>query len=71
MAAYMGFDLAGVNGGRMEAGSWYAVNDVPDIYASVLQPGMINREILRAKDGASALDGIERRADHLSCGLRP
>lgn len=63
MAAYMGFDLAGVNGGRMEAGSWYAVNDVPDIYASVLQPGMINREILRAKDGASALDGIERRAD--------
>lgn len=63
MAAYMGFDLAGVTGGRMAAGSWYAVNNLPGIYASVLQPGMINRDILRAKDGATALDGIERRAD--------
>ena len=63
MAAYMGFDLAGANGGRMEAGSWYAVNNVPDIYASVLQPGMINRDILNAKDGTGALDRVERLAD--------
>ncbi len=59
------FELEGLADGRMQAGAWYAVKDAPGIYASVVQPGMISKEILSRKDGANWLDNVERRADVL------
>lgn len=62
MRPYMGFDLAGTDGGAMTAGAWYEVEDAPGIYASVMQPGMIAREVFDVP-GANGLDGVENRAD--------
>ena len=62
MRPAMSFDLEGTDGGAMTAGAWYAVNDAPGIYASVMQPGMIAPEVF-AIPGANALDGVENRAD--------
>ncbi len=61
MRAYMGFDLVGADAG-MEAGAWYAVKNAPGIFASVVQPGLIAKDILRSP-GANRLDGVESRAD--------
>jgi len=58
-----GFDLIGTEGGRMQAGSWYAVEDAPGIYASVMQPGMIHPDILNRSGETNWLDGVEQRAD--------
>lgn len=60
-----GFTLVGTEGGRMEAGAWYAVENAPGIYASVMQPGMISDEILNRKGETNYLDGVERGADVL------
>ncbi|MFO7921909.1 MAG: hypothetical protein R6U99_14090 [Nioella sp.] len=57
-----GFDLVGAEGG-MEAGSWYAVEDAPGIYASMMQPGMISDEILNRRGETNWLDGVERGAN--------
>ncbi len=62
MRPSMGFDLEGTDGGAMTAGSWYAVEDAPGIYASVMQPGMIAQEVLDVP-GANWLDAVESRAD--------
>lgn len=62
MYASPGFELRGAEGG-MEAGSWYAVEDAPGIYASVMKPGMIAPEILSRRGEANGLDGVERGAD--------
>ena len=62
MRASPGFDLIGAEGG-MEAGSWYAVEDAPGIYSSVMQPGMISDEILNRRGEANWLDAVERNAD--------
>ncbi|MDG3042969.1 hypothetical protein [Roseicyclus marinus] len=62
MRPAMGFDLDGTDGGAMTAGSWYEVTDAPGIYASVMQPGMIAREVFSVP-GANGLDGVENRAD--------
>ncbi len=62
MRPAMGFDLDGTDGGAMTAGAWYAVTDAPGVYASVMQPGMIAREVFDAP-GANGLDGVENRAD--------
>ncbi len=62
MRPYMGFDVAGTDNGLMQAGSWYEINDAPGIYASVVQPGMVSREILNS-GGANWPDGVESRAD--------
>lgn len=59
---YWGFDLVGDDAGRVTAGSWYAIEDAPGIYASAMQPGMIAREVFDVP-GANGLDGIERNAD--------
>jgi len=56
------FDLAGTDNGGMTAGAWYEVEDGPGIYASVMQPGMVAREVLDVS-GANWLDGVESRAD--------
>lgn len=63
MRASMGFDLVGAEGGGMEAGSWYAVEDAPGVYASAMQPGMISEAILRREGETNWLDSVERRAD--------
>ena len=63
MRAYFGWELEGTSNGRMEAGAWYAVKDAPGIYASAMQPGMIDPDILNRRGEASRLDGVERRAD--------
>ncbi|MGP6085458.1 hypothetical protein [Antarctobacter jejuensis] len=60
---YFNFDLEGAEGGRVEAGSWYAVRDVPGVYASAMQPGMISNDILGRPGETHGLDGVERRAD--------
>ncbi len=60
-----GFTLEGTEGGRMEAGAWYAVKDAPGIYASVMQPGMISEEILSRRGETNYLDSVERGADVL------
>jgi len=62
MRPFMGFDLIGTDAGAMTAGSWYEVDDAPGIYASVMQPGMIDRAVFDTP-GANGLDGIESRAD--------
>ncbi len=62
MRASPGFDLIGAEGG-MEAGSWYAVDDAPGIYSSVMQPGMISDEILSRQGETNWLDGVERNAN--------
>lgn len=62
MNASPGFDLVGAEGG-MEAGSWYAVEDAPGIYSSVMQPGMISDEILNRSGETNWLDGVERNAN--------
>lgn len=62
MRPSMGFDLEGTADGAMTAGSWYAVNEAPGIYASVMQPGMVAQEVLDVP-GANRLDGIESRSD--------
>ncbi len=65
MYAAPGFTLIGTEGGRMEAGAWYAVKDAPGIYASVMQPGMISDEILSRRGETNYLDSVERGADVL------
>ncbi len=60
---YFNFELDGAEGGRVEAGSWYAIRDVPGAYASAMQPGMISNDILRRPGETHGLDGVERRAD--------
>ncbi len=62
MRASPGFDLIGAEGG-MEAGAWYAVQDAPGIYSSVMQPGMISEDILSRSGETNWLDGVESRAD--------
>ena len=63
MRANMRVDLVGADSGQMEAGSWYAVQDAPGIYASVVQPGMVSQEILSRPGEANGLDGVENNAD--------
>lgn len=62
MTARTGFSVEGTDGGRMEAGSWYAIEDAPGIYASVMQPGMVSQGLL-SSGGANWLDGVENGAD--------
>ncbi|PWK58089.1 hypothetical protein [Roseicyclus mahoneyensis] len=62
MRPAMGFELEGTDGGAMTAGAWYEVTDAPGIYASVMQPAMIAREVFDVP-GANGLDGVENRAD--------
>jgi len=63
MYTTMTFDLVGASPERMEMGAWYAVEGAPGIYASALQPRLIDPAILRGDRGANALDGVEGRAD--------
>lgn len=63
MRARTGFDVVGTDGGGMEAGSWYAIEDAPGIYASVMQPGQISQTILGRPDEANWIDNVEGRAD--------
>ena len=63
MRSQMRFALVGTEGGRMEAGSWYAVQDAPGIYASVVQPGMVHPDILNRRGETNGLDGVENNAD--------
>ncbi len=60
--AYFGFELDGADTG-MQAGSWYAVKDAPGIYASAMQPGMIDRSILHRRGETHGLDSVESQAD--------
>lgn len=60
--AASGFDLIGAEGG-MEAGSWYAIDRAPGIYASIMQPGLIAQDILGRWGETNWLDGVESRAD--------
>jgi len=63
MRSNLQVDLAGTEDGRMEAGSWYAVQDAPGIYASVMQPGMVHPDILNRSGETNWLDGVENNAD--------
>ncbi|MBF9031155.1 hypothetical protein HKCCE3408_12195 [Rhodobacterales bacterium HKCCE3408] len=63
MRAYTGLQVSGADAGAMEAGSWYAVDEAPGIYASVMQPGQIAQSILSRPDEANWLDNVEAGAD--------
>jgi len=60
--AWFGFTPEGAAGG-LEAGSWYAVEDAPGIFASAMQPGMIHPDVLSGPGRTHRLDAVERRAD--------
>ncbi|PWE31085.1 hypothetical protein [Pararhodobacter marinus] len=62
MRSNLRVDLVGADSTAMEAGSWYAVQNAPGIYASVVQPGMVSQEVLSVS-GANGLDGVENRSD--------
>lgn len=63
MRSNMRMDLIGTEGGRMEAGSWYAIENAPGVYASVMQPGMVHPDILNRRGETNGLDGVENNAD--------
>lgn len=63
MRSNLRVELVGTEGGRMEAGSWYAVQDAPGVFASVMQPGMVHPDILNRRGEANGLDGVENNAD--------
>lgn len=63
MRSQMQIPLIGTPQGQMEAGAWYAVQDAPGIYASVVQPGMIHPDVLGRRGEANALDGVENNAN--------
>lgn len=62
MRTAMGLPVVGAPEG-MEAGSWYLVEGQEGVFASVMQPGMISREILSQRNGANWPDGVESGAD--------
>ena len=63
MRSQMRIDLVGAESNQMEAGSWYAVQNAPGIYASVVQPGMVHQDILNRQGETNWLDGVENYAD--------
>lgn len=62
MRSNLRVDLVGAEPTQMEAGSWYAVQNAPGIYASVVQPGLVSQEVLSVP-GANGFDGVENRSD--------
>lgn len=62
MRSNLRVDLVGAQSTSMEAGAWYAVQNAPGIYASVVQPGMVSAEVL-AVPGANGFDGVENGSD--------
>lgn len=62
MRSNLRVDLVGAESNQMQAGSWYAVQNAPGIYASVVQPGMVAQDLLRVS-GANGLDGVENGSD--------
>jgi hypothetical protein len=62
MRTSMGIPVVGAAAG-MQAGSWYAVDGAAGVYASVMQPGLIANDILKVRNGANWLDGVESNAD--------
>jgi len=61
MRTSMGLPLIGAEGG-MEAGSWYAVEEAEGVFASAMQPGMIDADLLGDR-AVNWLDGVESNAD--------
>lgn len=45
--------------GQMALGRWYPVADVPDVYASAIQPGVIDPAVLNGPGVTNPLDRIE------------
>ncbi len=62
MRPNMSIAVTGADGG-MEAGAWYAVDGADGVFASVMKPGYIAADILRERNGANWLDGVEQNAD--------
>ena len=59
VVADFGLGLAGTPGGRMALGAWYAVDGLPGVFGSVIQPKAISPEVLRGPGRTNALDGVE------------
>lgn len=48
---------------RLLAGHWYPLKNFPDVYASMIMPGMVSREIQSSyRDRVNGLDGEENNA---------
>ncbi len=49
--------------GRLLAGQWYPLQNFPDVYASLIMPGMVSRDIRSShRDRVNGLDGVENNA---------
>jgi hypothetical protein len=48
---------------RLLAGQWYPLKNFPKVYASLMMPGMVSRDIQSShRDRANRLDGVENNA---------
>ena len=49
--------------GKLLAGQWYPLKNYPAVYASMIMPGMVSRDIQASyRDRANSLDHVERNA---------
>lgn len=62
VAARTGFTLTGTQNDRMEVGAWYPVSNLPGVYASALEPGLIAPSVLNGPGRTNALDPVESSA---------
>ena len=63
MAGNLGIDSGGAEKAGMTPGAWYPASGNPGVYASTIQPNLIDPEILRSdKTTVNNLDGIEAGA---------
>ena len=56
------FDLTGVDGKRMALGLWYPVTGLDGVYASAIQPRVIDPAVLQGPRRTNALDSVEGSA---------
>ena len=60
VSSNLGIDLNGANQAGLTPGAWYAASGNPGIYVSILQPNLIDPEILQSyKASVNNLDSIE------------
>jgi hypothetical protein len=60
---HLGIEVLGSDSGRLTLGQWYAAQNLPGIFVSVMQPQAISAEILSSHpDAVNRLDDVEASA---------